>query len=968
LACGAVTAEGDNLELTTKAKLAGKPRATARIGGWAGYKPGKQGLLVLDYDAKDLPHDLLARVEAAGGIEGVLALVCPEFGRGGVLARPSVSTGIRCKSTGATTPGGSLHLYVVAKDGGDIKAFVQRLHKRLILAGWGWVFITKAGAASVRSLIDASASGDPERLVFEADGVLEDPDLELVPGARGGLVSRDGAVLDTRSLPELSASELKQLDAAEAALLGAKAPEIEHVQTQVRQERAERLIASGVSPAEAQARAAKSISSQRLDLAAVLHLDDGRTPTVEDVLRAPQDYDGATCADPLEPDYGGGTNKAIISVGRRRITCNSRAHGGQNFILAWTAADLIAAWTARRDPSEIASMWPRVILDDFAADEAALAAASVPSKRGSEFGLGDLRRLPALVEQGEYEKLAALQASMRGAFEDALREAEAVGLVDASAVRERIAAAPRPVTGTALTPSSSNGWPAQLELGREGLATPTLTNAALGLGQGCRLYHHLWFDAATRTLVVRGVLRGSTEWDVLGLEGVLPLYIDPTTSLPVFQWTDALLTNARRYLETWRLRISKEAARDTVAMIAARNTFSSVGTYLRSLTWDGIPRLDGWLVRHAGALDTAFNNIVLSKWMISAVARASYPEERAGDAAKVDTILTLAGPQEVKKSTFLRLLCALPLWHTENGLGDLTNKDAVIRIISAWIVDMSEGGSLKANEVEAFKQFVTVLTDSVRLPYAAEVTRHARRCVFAMTVNPDGTGFLRDRTGNRRFWVVNVEDIDTTRLIAERDQLWAEAVERFDAGERWWFDKNDPRDAVLAAEAAEAAESHRSRTPIEEDLRRYLVEAPTLDSRGRVTWTSRPQPLSVLAPMPDILTELGFDARSTIVCRDAARALRTLGWRGEKLQLRGSAIDRGKSVWIDPAGAKALDKDTRGKAGGTALRRWLDAEADAGRIDPRALAAPGTGDGAANNKSVTSARSDFADVTAAALL
>jgi Virulence-associated protein E len=955
LTCGAVTTAGDNLELTTKNKLPGKPGAITRTKGWAAYTAGKQGLFVIDYDAKDLPPELLARVEAAGGIEGVLASVCPEFGRAGILARPSVSTGIRCKSTGATTPGGSMHLYVTAKDGGDIKDFIRRIHERLILAGWGWVFVTKAGKALTRSLVDASASGDPERLVYEADGVLEDPDLELVPGARGGLVSRDGALLDTRALPELSPSERQQLAATEKALWAAKAPEIAQVQARVKQERAERLISSGVLPAEAQSRAAKSIDNERLDSATVIPLDDGRTPTVADILRDPYDYAGATCADPLEPDYGGGRNKAIICVEQRRVTCRSQAHGKQNFTLAWTARDLIAAWEARRDPNEIAAMYPRVQIEDPDADQAAIAAAGVPTWAGLEFGLDALGRVPDLVKQNDIGKLAGLKASLRGMFEDRLR---AAGGVDAVSVLTAIAAVPRPAAGT--------GWAGSIDFGRDGLPKPNLTNAALGLGEGCGLCRHLWFDAATRTLVVRGVLRGSTDWDVLGLEGVLPLCIDPTTFLPVFPWTDALLTNARRSLEPWGLRISKEAGRDTVAMIAARNTFSSVAGYLRSLSWDGIPRLGGWLVRHAGAHDTAFNAIVLAKWMISAVARALFPEEHGGDPAKVDTILTLAGPQEGNKSTFLRLLCALPLWHTENGLGDLTNKDAVLRIISAWIVDMSEGGSLKANEVETLKQFVTVLADSVRLPYAAEVTRHVRRCVFAITVNPDGTGFLRDGTGNRRFWVVNVEVIDIARLKLERDQLWAEAVARFDANEKWWFDKSDPRDAVLAAEAAEAAESHRSRTPVEEDLRRYLIEAPKLDGRGRVTWTPRPQPLSVLGPLPDILAEMGFDARNTIVCRDAARALRvsTMRWRPHRVRLNGAVVDRDTSIWVDPAGGKALDKDERSKddhnkARGTALRGWLAAEAAAGRIDPLALAKPV----APNHGEPKSTVADFTDVT-----
>ena len=134
---GAMTAQGNALRITTKARLANELGAITRTRGWARYRPGRPGVAMLDHDAKDLDLMLLARQEAAGGLVAVLASVCPEFARAGLLERASVSTGIRVKSNGAVSPGGGRHLYFVAANGSDIKRFIECLHQRLILAGWG---------------------------------------------------------------------------------------------------------------------------------------------------------------------------------------------------------------------------------------------------------------------------------------------------------------------------------------------------------------------------------------------------------------------------------------------------------------------------------------------------------------------------------------------------------------------------------------------------------------------------------------------------------------------------------------------------------------------------------------------------------------------------------------------------------------------------------------------------------------
>ena len=935
LACGTMADRRDAAPLTTRDRLARTPGAITRTKGFATYPAGRPGLLMLDHDAKDLPDPVRTLLDAAGGFATVLAVVFPAFGRAGLLTRPSVSTGIRATATGAMTPGGGCHLYAVAEDGADLPAFVKRLHQHLVLNGLGWVFVSKAGHSDVRSLIDTDASGDPERLAFEADAILG-AGLEHVAGARACHVERDGVPLDTASLPDLTPEELAQLAAIKAELLAAAEPEAAPLRAKAQQERADKLIAGGVALDKARARVEQAFDHQRLDPAETVHLDDGRTPTVADILRDPAAFDGATGADPLEPGYGGGRDKAIWLTRGLHVRCYSQAHGGQSFEAGWTARDLIEAWDARRDATELCGMWLRTILDDPDADQAALAAAGVPTWALLEFGLADLADLAGMVAREEWCELANLQTQLGGAFADALDASVAHGDVDRAAVAAGLA------RGAALlsapTGAIPDGWADRLTRGKNGTVSPTLSNALAGLGMGCGLTGHLRLDQACGLPVLIGVPPGSAVWNALSLGRAPQLYRDPLTDWPVFAWSDTLLTTALVHLEGWGAGLPQRGqAEHAVARIAEEGAFSSVGRWLRGLSWDSVPRLDGWLARHAGAdPSSGFNAVALSRWMIGGVARALFPDER-GDAAQMDTALVLAGVQGAGKSQFFRELCPVQQWHTESSLGNLSGKDAPMQLAAHWIVDMAEGGSIKANSVEAFKQFMTTRFDSFRPPYGRNVVRLPRRNVFAMTINPDGAGFLRDGTGNRRFWVVEVAGIDLAQLRRDRDQLWAEAVARFDKGERWWLDKGDPQDATLMDEAAAAAEVHRIQTTIEEQLRRYVLEAPPFDPDCNTAWKPRPEPLTVMSAGPVVLREIGQGKalNSTYGAADFGRAATSMGWVPVRVKTRSGPVKRDQKVWVNSDGAAAWDADKRHAGPARRFSAWLEEEARGGRLGLR---------------------------------
>jgi predicted P-loop ATPase len=198
---------------------------------------------------------------------------------------------------------------------------------------------------------------------------------------------------------------------------------------------------------------------------------------------------------------------------------------------------------------------------------------------------------------------------------------------------------------------------------------------------------------------------------------------------------------------------------------------------------DGKPRLDSWLVRHAGAEDSAYVRAVGRKFLIQMVARVMQP------GCKADHTLVLSGPQGQNKSTACRILAGAEYFSETlpSITGDKT--DAIRHLQGKWLVELAELAPSRKSESEDLKAFLSGAIDRVRLPYARLDQSFPRQCVFVGTTNEDQ--FLRDATGGRRFWPVPVRQvIDIVALAAERDQLLAEATAAFNAGEPWWLDRD----------------------------------------------------------------------------------------------------------------------------------------------------------------------------------
>ncbi|MEM7663821.1 MAG: VapE domain-containing protein [Pseudomonadota bacterium] len=232
---------------------------------------------------------------------------------------------------------------------------------------------------------------------------------------------------------------------------------------------------------------------------------------------------------------------------------------------------------------------------------------------------------------------------------------------------------------------------------------------------------------------------------------------------------------------------------------------------LEDLVWDRTPRLDAWLVDYLKAENTELNRQFGSKWIISAVARIMKPGE------KVDTMLVLEGPQGARKSTALRVLAdGLLPGQFNDGLPAMGTKDAAIGLFDNVIIEIAELDAMYRSSKESTKAFLSRSEDKLRLPYDRGNSTIPRGCVFAGTVNPGGSGYLKDETGARRFWPVEIGvtgNLNISGLEDAAPQLWAEALVRYKSKEKWYLD--DPK---LIAQHQAKTEERTEEDPWAKDI------------------------------------------------------------------------------------------------------------------------------------------------------
>lgn len=298
------------------------------------------------------------------------------------------------------------------------------------------------------------------------------------------------------------------------------------------------------------------------------------------------------------------------------------------------------------------------------------------------------------------------------------------------------------------------------------------------------------YDAALNAV------RGKQEWkDVLAYNELTNKVeaLKPTPWGFTGAWNDQQETLATAWFHKNGVHIGPDAASKIIAVVAHEHSYNPLRDWLNGLQWDTQPRTSNWLSTYLGVPDSEYTRAVGEKWLISAVARVFEP------GCKADCCLILEGPQGIGKSRALRTL-AEP--HFADEIAEFGSKDAALGMQGAWIIELAELDTMSKAEVSRIKSFMSRSTDRFRPPYGHYVIDSPRQCVFAGTVNH--SNYLRDETGNRRFWPVVCGTIDIDSLKRDREQLWAEAVTLYRAGNAWWLD--DPQ--ILRAAEAEQAERY----------------------------------------------------------------------------------------------------------------------------------------------------------------
>jgi predicted P-loop ATPase len=313
-------------------------------------------------------------------------------------------------------------------------------------------------------------------------------------------------------------------------------------------------------------------------------------------------------------------------------------------------------------------------------------------------------------------------------------------------------------------------------------------------------------------------------------------------------------------------RIAKDVAHQATDICAHENRFHPVRDYLESLDWDGKQRLDVFLPTYFGAEENDYTANIGKMFLISMVARILRP------GCKADHLIVFEGPQGILKSTACAILGGQ--WFSDN-LPDVTaGKDVSQHIRGKWLIEVSEMHAMSRAESAHLKAFITRTTERYRPSYGRKEVIEPRQCVFVGTTNRDQ--YLRDESGGRRFWPVKAGTINIEKLAADRDQLFAEAVESFRAGATWWPDKKFEQEHIMPQQAARYEED-----VWEENIGQYLKgESPNIN----------------IVTVGQIARQvLGIETGriGTAEQRRVAAALERLGWKRGKRE-----AGTGKRLWV----------------------------------------------------------------------
>lgn len=354
-----------------------------------------------------------------------------------------------------------------------------------------------------------------------------------------------------------------------------------------------------------------------------------------------------------------------------------------------------------------------------------------------------------------------------------------------------------------------DSWAVDLDTDKNGYKS-TIDNVLIILKNDKRLKKGIAFNEFTRKMVRRKAMPWNKE-------------------LKEEEWTDADDSGLRHYLEKIYGLKGKSNIEDAFRLVAQVNVFHPVRDYLSNLVWDGKQRMERIFIEYQGVEDTPYTRAVTRKFMVACVARVFQP------GVKWDNVLTLVGPQGCGKSTIVKTLGRE--WYSDS-LTTMVGKEAFEQIQGVWINEIGELSAMKKSDIETIKLFTSKQEDSYRPAYGRYTETHKRQCTFIGTTNKHD--FLRDMTGNRRFYPLDCNPEKATKnvwteLPNEVDQIWAEAVYLYNKGESLYLDKDMARMAEIEQD------KHLEENPLTGIVKTYLDKPiPTnwdrLDSFARVQY------------------------------------------------------------------------------------------------------------------------------------
>lgn len=345
---------------------------------------------------------------------------------------------------------------------------------------------------------------------------------------------------------------------------------------------------------------------------------------------------------------------------------------------------------------------------------------------------------------------------------------------------------------TAVAGATDPNWALKLETNDSGAVKSIPLNMKLILENDPVLAEKFYLDEFAGRIYITGTL----PWD-------------PKYSI-VRMWDDTDDAGLRNYFSDAYRVTGKEKIADALAEVIQKKKIHPLKNYLSGLQWDGIPRMDTLLTDYLGANDNEYTRAAIHKCLTAAVARVFRP------GVKFDTMIILNGPQGVGKSTFWRTLGLN--WYSDS-LGTFEGKEASELLQGYWIIEVGELAGLNKAEMNTIKGFLSKQEDIYRAPYGRRTVSHPRSCIIVGTTND--TEYLRDRTGNRRFWPIDLCQVPATKsvwadLANEVPQIWAEAVECYKRAEPLHMD------SILEKMAQTKQEEHRESDPKEGVILSFL--------------------------------------------------------------------------------------------------------------------------------------------------